>query len=134
MPKLILTKREDELMNFLWEMDRPLTVEEMIEGAGEHSWNETYLRTLLRSLEKKGAVECCGFVLRTKLYARQFQPAISKEEFYMQLAMDRGADEKTLFDVAAAAFMKRKKDDPKEVIQKLEEMLKEYKAKVEDEE
>ncbi len=134
MPKLILTKREDELMNFLWEMNQPLTVEEMIEKAGDHSWNETYLRTMLRSLENKKAVECCGFVLRTKLYARQFKPAISKEEFYMQLAMDRGADEETLFHVAAAAFMKRNKDDPEEVIRKLEEMLEEYKSKVEDEE
>ena len=134
MPKMVLTKREDELMNFLWEMNQPLTVEEMIGKAGEHSWDETYLRTMLRSLEKKGAIECCGFVLRTKLYARQFKPTISKEEFYMQLAMDRGADAGTLFHVAAAAFMKRKKDEPEQVIQQLEEMLEEYKAKVDDEE
>ena len=80
MPKLILTKREDELMNFLWEMNQPLTVEEMIEKAGDHSWNETYLRTMLRSLENKKAVECCGVVVRPKRYAPPLKPPISKDE------------------------------------------------------
>lgn len=133
MKKIVLTKREDELMNFLWDAGKPLLVEEMLSTAGEHAWSETYLRSMLKSLEKKGAVECCGLVLRCKLYARQFRPTLSKEEFYMQLALDRGADVKTLFQVAAAAVMKRKKEDSDAVIQKLEDMLEDFKTGIDEE-
>ena len=132
--KLILTKREDELMNFLWDEGRPLIVEEMLDVGGEHEWGENYLRIMLRSLEKKGAVEACGMVLRGKQYARQFRPAISKEEFYLRLAMNRGASAGALLQVAAAAVMKGKKEDTDEVVRQLEEMLEEYKARTDDEE
>ena len=121
--RIVLTKREDELMNFLWDAGKPLLVEEMLNTGGEHAWNETYLRAMLKSLEKKGAVECCGFLLRSKLYARQFKPKISKEEFYMQLALDRGAKAETLFQVAAAAAMKSGNENPDEVKQRLEKIL-----------
>lgn len=123
MKKIVLTKREDELMNFLWDAGKPLLVEEMLSTAGEHAWSETYLRAMLKSLEKKGAVECCGLVLRSKLYARQFQPTLSKEEFYTQLALTRGADVKALFKVAALAFARQKKENRDEVLQELKEML-----------
>lgn len=129
MKKLTFTKREDELMNFLWDMDRPLIVEEMVDNAGEHAWEANYLRVMLQSLEKKGAVECCGMLRRNKQYARQFRPAISKEEFYTQLALNRGANTVSLFKVAAAAVRDDEQEVSDDVIQELEEILKEFKAR-----
>lgn len=129
MKKIVLTKREDELMNFLWDAGKPLLVEEMLSTAGEHAWSETYLRSMLKSLEKKGAVECCGLVLRCKLYARQFRPTLSKEEFYTQLALTRGANAGVLLKVAAAAVREDDNGLSDDVIQELNDILEEFKAR-----
>ena len=53
---LTLTKREEELMEFLWQQGEPLAANEILDRCKERSWSDRYLQAMLRSLEKKGAI------------------------------------------------------------------------------
>lgn len=127
--KISFTKREDELMHFLWAAGEPVTVGEIVDIDRAHHWRETYVRVLLRSLERKGAVKCCEELKHGERYARQFCPCMTKEEYYAQLMANDGSNSEALLEVAAAAFSKDKNDNPDEVIRKLEQILQDFKAK-----
>lgn len=119
------TKREEELMNFLWEYGKPATSKEMLELCQNRTWSESYLHVMLRSLEKKGAIEQCGFVQCGTQYARQFKCTITKEEYYVQLALDRGVNKGIFAQVAVAMASKVKPKDKDELVQTLEEIIEE---------
>lgn len=119
------TKREEELMNFLWEYGKPATSNEMLELCQNRTWSESYLHVMLRSLEKKGAIEKCGFVQYGTQYARQFKCTITKEEYYVQLALDRGVNKGAFAQVAVAMASKVKPKDKDELVQTLEEIIQE---------
>ncbi len=123
------TTREMELMNFLWSYGKPATSKDMIEKCVERSWSDTYLNIMLRSLEKKGAIRCCGAVLYGRKYARQFECMISKEEYYVRLALDNGVDTKALANAAAGLVKRESSEDQEELIQELEKIIKDFKER-----
>lgn len=129
MKKITFTKREDELMNFLWEQTEPLSVDEMASRSEELNWSEAYIRVMVRSLEHKGLLECCGVEPRGKQYARRFRPAISREEHYTRLAISAGADAGTLAKVAVAAVAKDRKENSEDLIKQLEAIVDDFKAR-----
>ncbi len=124
-----LTKREEELMNFLWEYGQPLASNEMLELCKEHSWSDSYLRIMLRSLEKKGAIVPCGMVRYGTQYARKFSCAFTKEEYYVQLAASRGVNAELFAKAAVAMAAQSDSKDQENLIQELEEILQDYKNK-----
>ena len=125
MSRIVFTTREEELMNFLWEYGEPLTANDMILNCKDHSWSDNYIRVMLRALEKKGAIELCGLEATRTQYARKFKPAISKEEFYLQYVVGAGVDP-CAFAKAAVALAAKSKDGKKdELIQRLDQVLKE---------
>ena len=89
-PRYHLTTREEELMEMLWESDKPLTSVEMLELSDGYSWKDNYLHIMLRSLLKKEAIRVCGTVQYGTQYARQFEPAITKEEYAAKLIAGKG--------------------------------------------
>lgn len=124
------TKREEELMEFLWEYGKPLTSYNMVDLCKNHKWKDSYIHCMIRSLEKKGAIEPCGEERSGIKIARKFQPAISKEEYYVQLALSAGVD-RALFTMAAAGLVKKDaSSDQEKLIQELEEIIKEFKERV----
>ena len=91
--KLIqLTEREEQVMDFMWEYGKPVTSKEILEFCKDRTWKDSYLLTMLHSLEVKGAIKRCGRVLYGTQYARLLKPAITKEQYYIQLAYKRGVD------------------------------------------
>lgn len=128
MRKLTFTKREEELMNFLWEQTEPLAVDQIAARSADKNWSEAYIRVMVRSLEHKGLLECCGVEPRGKQYARCFRPAITREEHYTRMALTAGADAGFLAKVAVASVAKDHKEDPDELIKQLEAIVDDFKA------
>jgi len=66
-------------MEMLWQSNKLLTSVEMLERSDGSSWKDNYLHIMLRSLLKKGSIQVCGTVQYGTQYARQFEPALTKE-------------------------------------------------------
>ena len=58
-----LTVRQEELMNFLWKVNEPLTANEMAERLAEDGWNNVTLFKTVQSLTTDGYLEVVGLVI-----------------------------------------------------------------------
>lgn len=125
----MLTNHETELMNFLWSISEPVTGKDILEQCKDHTWADTYLGLMLRSLEQKGAIRCCGVKLYGRKYARQFEPAITKEEYYVQLARDNGVDMEAFARAAASLVKKEAPEEQEALIKELESIIREFREK-----
>ena len=123
------TRREEELMEFLWGYGQPLTSYNMVDLCKDRDWKDSYIHIMIRSLEKKGAIECCGVEKSGIKYARKFRPAITKEEYYVQLALSAGVDRELFAKTAAGLVRKDSSNDQEKLIQELEEIIKEFKER-----
>ena len=90
MDRVSLTKREEELMSFLWDFGEPLTVRAMLDFCPKRTWSDNYLNVMIRSLEKKGAIEACDMMRYSRQYARAFRPVLGREEYYIYMAQLHG--------------------------------------------
>lgn len=114
-----LTEREEEVMNFMWEYGKPVTSNDILELCKKRTWRDSYLLIMLRSLEKKGAIKICGRVQSNTQYARLLKPALSKEQYYIQLAFKRGVDKKRFVQLAVSELCNSDKKDAEELIASL---------------
>lgn len=96
------TEREEQVMNFMWEYGRPVTSNDILELCTNRTWKDSYLQIMLRSLEKKGAIEVCGRILYNTQYARVLRPTLSKEQYYLQLAYKRGVNRRNFIQLAVS--------------------------------
>lgn len=124
-----LTKREKELMKFLWEQDKPLAANEILACCKDRPWSDRYLQVMLRSLEKKGAIMSCGVVRQGNHYSRQFRCCFSREDYYVQLAQAGGVDEKLFAKAAVALAAGAPQQNRGELFCELEQLLDDYKKK-----
>lgn len=126
------TKREEELMNFFWNQEKPLTSNDILQDCINRTWKDKYLPVMLKSLENKRAIKICGVVQYGTQYARQFIPITSKEEYFTQLAVNGGVNllsfSKVVFNLATE---NKKVEEQKEIISQLEEIIKEMEPKKE---
>lgn len=127
------TKREEELMNFMWEYGKPVTSYEMVDLCKDRDWKDSYIHIMIRSLEKKGAIECCGAERSGIKYARKFRAAVSKEEYYVQLALSAGVNRALFAKIASGLVPEDDPDEREQLVQKLEDIIKEYKEREDDE-
>lgn len=122
----VLNKREEELMNFLWAYNEPLTQNEMAEKLEEQGWSSVTLFKTVQSLSGAGYLQVAGLEKSAKTYARKLIPAISKEEYYTSILMKNGLDSGSLANITAAFIgvsKKSEKEKNTEVIAKLEEII-----------
>lgn len=122
----VLNKREEELMNFLWAYNEPLTQNEMAEKLEEQGWSSVTLFKTVQSLSGAGYLQVAGLEKTAKTYARKLIPAISKEEYYTSILMKNGLDSGSLANITAAFIgvsKKSEKEKNTEVIAKLEEII-----------
>ena len=129
--KDILNKREEELMNYLWEINKPLTTSEMAKQLETEGWTNITLCRTVQSLSDNGYLEVAGLEKATKTYARKLIPSLTKEEYYSSVLMNRGINANSLADITAALIgvsRKNPKEKDAEVIAKLEEVIASLKA------
>ena len=77
-----LTKSEMEIMDVLWNEEKPLSRSDLLERDEEKSWKDSSVHILLNGLLQKGAIRESGFVRRSKTYGRTFVPTMSREEYF----------------------------------------------------
>lgn len=124
MTNISFTRREEELMGFLWAYGEPLTASQILEKCEEHIWSDPYLRVMLRSLEKKGVIGYLEPETDAPIPARRFYPIITKEQYYIMLAERRGANPDGLLRSAAVAMVRDIGDNGKEeFLNKLEDII-----------
>ena len=113
-----LTVRQEELMNFLWKVNEPLTANEMAERLAEDGWNNVTLFKTVQSLTTDGYLEVEGLEKTVKTYARN--------DYYASVLIKRGIDSSSIANITAAligAKDKQTKEKNAEVIAKLEEII-----------
>ena len=123
MGRFVLTNSERELMDFIWDHHDPLTVNDILELCTERSWSENYLPIMLGSLKRKGAIVACGMKQYGTQYARKFRPTCSREEYYIQLALNGGVDMNSFAKAAVAMAAKVSVEKRENLIRQLEDIL-----------
>lgn len=129
--KAILNKREEELMNYLWEINKPLTASEMAKQLENEGWTNITLCRTVQSLSDNGYLEVAGLEKTAKTYAGKLIPSLTKEEYYSSVLMNRGINANSLADITAALIgvsRKNPREKDAEVIAKLEEIITSLKA------
>ena len=135
MREFTLTKTEEKVMLFLWDQGRPLSVQEMLEawdGDGK-TWKDNYMRAIVHSLEEKEALEFCNLERRGNRYARRFQPAYSKKEYYSHLVKRGGLSASEMVKVEAVALAASGDQQGMDaLIHELDEIIEEYRRRDDD--
>lgn len=77
-----LTKSELEIMEVLWQENRPLSRSFIISHAPHRSWKDSSIHILLNSMLDKGAIQIVGFEQTGRRIARTFSPTLTPDEYY----------------------------------------------------
>lgn len=124
-----LTKGEESMMEIFWDADSPLTIMEVSRLTDE--FNDSYIHRLVKSLEKKEMLKVVGLQKSGKQYARQFFPAMTREEYGAIVMGNLGIQgEKALAQVAVAMVKRMDNDTQKDramLIRELESIVEELK-------
>ncbi len=122
-----LTNSEEDLMEMFWEKNVPLTSVEILEFSADRTWNGNYVHIMLRSLLKKGMIKVCGTAQYGTQYARQFIPAVTKEQYAAKIVMSKGIDRSSIAAVTVAMVNEINNTDGESLIKQLEEIIEELK-------
>lgn len=77
-----LTRSEMEIMDVLWESDKPLSRADLLARSEEKTWKDSSVHILLNGLLQKGAIKEAGLIKRSKTYGRIFAPTLTREEYF----------------------------------------------------
>ena len=77
-----LTKSEMEIMDVLWDSDKPLSRADLLARSEEKTWKDSSVHILLNGLLQKGAIQEAGLVKRSKTYGRVFAPTLTREQYF----------------------------------------------------
>ncbi len=117
-------------MKFLWKQDKPLSVQEMLDlwEGEEKTWQDNYMRAIVRTLVKKGALEVSDIKLRSNSRAsRRLQPTFSKKDYYSQLVKRGGLRVSEMVEAEAVAMtQKGDREGMSALIRDLKEIIEEY--------
>ena len=124
--KEYLTVRQEELMNFLWRVNEPMTANEMAEKLETEGWNNVTLFKTVQSLTNEGYLDVVGLERTVKTYARKLAPAISKNDYYASVLKKRGVDSSSIGTITAVLIGADKKSPEEKdaaVIAELERII-----------
>lgn len=77
-----LTRSEMEIMDVLWESDKPMSRADLLARSEEKTWKDSSVHILLNGLLQKGAIQEAGLVKRSKTFGRTFSPTLTREEYF----------------------------------------------------
>ena len=106
--KNLLNGREEELLNYLWEQDKPLTVVEIEQQFSEEISKATIFKTV-QSLMDKGYIQVAGVERMTRTYARKVEPAITREDYGVIVLREIGIEPRMMKNIVLGML-----GDPKE--------------------
>lgn len=132
MDNISLTENELEIMELLWQENRPLSRSEIIELSPERSWKASSIHILLNKLLEKDAICVKGFVKTGKNYGRTYFPNITPEEHIVLSLQQNNFYKKSKKSAVASIFsaLIRDKDIDDELLGELEQMIEERKTQL----
>ena len=77
-----LTKSEMEIMDVLWEAQKPVSRADLLAHSENKTWKDSSGHILLNGLLQKNAIAEAGLVRRSKTYGRVFVPTMTREEYF----------------------------------------------------
>ena len=102
----VLTRRQEALMNFLWEIDTPLTANEMAGKLKDEGWSAVTLFKTVQALDM-----VTGIVSTGKTYARKMAPSMSKAQYYGSLLEKRNLKTEDIPEIVSFIIGKGKDDE-----------------------
>lgn len=120
-----ITKRERDVLEELWNSERPLLASDITKLNSALSISSVQLS--LRNLLEKEIIEVADIVQSGTVLSRSYRPIVSREELFLQ--GDIGLDKAISTQNIVATLLKREKNEA-EVIQELEQMLEERKQQL----
>ena len=127
----MLNKREEKLLNCLWEQDKPVTISELEKMFADEKLSKATVFKAVQSLIEKGFAKVGGVEKAAKTYARKIEPAVTKAEYGTSVLREKGIDEKMLGDLVLAMLGgsgNKKTGADREAVQKLEKIINEIKG------
>ncbi len=76
-----LTDLEVQVMKVLWDSEKAMTNSEIAEELKDTGLSVASVAQLVKRLLKKEVIEVCDHILVSNVYARTFQPRLTREEF-----------------------------------------------------
>ncbi|MBR1451517.1 MAG: BlaI/MecI/CopY family transcriptional regulator, partial [Lachnospiraceae bacterium] len=98
----LLNGREEEMMYILWDVGEPSTSVDMLDRLLDDGWNRSTVFNTIQSLIDKHFLKVTGVEKSNTQYARQFEPAITREEYAAKLLIEKGIDCEKLGNIAVA--------------------------------
>ncbi|MFP3156350.1 BlaI/MecI/CopY family transcriptional regulator [Lachnospiraceae bacterium ZAX-1] len=124
-----LTSNELEIMELMWEKDRPLSRAEIIKFSPNSSWKASSIHILLNKLLEKGAIEVHGFVKTGKNYGRTYSPLIAQEAYITAQFRQNPYYAKPSATTAVFSALLQNDGIDDSVIEELEQMLNDRKQR-----
>ncbi|MFQ7311124.1 BlaI/MecI/CopY family transcriptional regulator [Sellimonas sp.] len=122
-----LTRRQAEVMNILWEAQKPMIASEIVKA--KEDLNINTVQAALRSLIKKEYIEVAEIVYSGTVLTRSYRPLVEREEFAddVEQGIKNMLRKETLF----AHYIDE--IDDSDILQKLEEVIDKRKRELEEE-
>lgn len=124
----LMNKREEKLMNFLWEQQESVTIADMEQYFASEKLNKTTIFKAVQSLMGLGYICVSGVERSNKTYARQFRAAVTREEYAAIILAERGIETSSLGNLAMAMLgndksEKEDEDADEKLINELESII-----------
>lgn len=123
-----LTKSELEVMNVLWQANRPLSRSEILALSTGKTWKDSSIHILLNGLLNKNATKEAGYVRSGKTFGRLYAANISCQEYYAKNVF--AGSSKEVLPMLFSALIQSDGISP-ELINELEDMLEKRKRELE---
>lgn len=121
-----LTSKEEATMKVLWTSKGPLSATEIAEKIPNRLWPSSSIQSILRTLEKKQAIEVAEITKIGKSYGRLFRPTITANE-YAVLQFKRYYQKDSKINSSLISMLLGEKISKKEIAETLQELLNQYK-------
>ncbi|WP_317696912.1 BlaI/MecI/CopY family transcriptional regulator [Xylocopilactobacillus apis] len=114
-----LTNGEEKIMRIFWDSNQPLSAREV--ARSKSGINQNLVQAVLRKLVAKKFVKVSGITYSRTVLTRQYEPAISEEDYYSFVVS------KSTFKKLFAHFVSQdsSKEELKEMTEMMEKKLKE---------
>lgn len=128
-----LTNREMDVMKILWASENPLVASDITKI--DESLSSNTVQSVLRSLLKKKLIEVAEIVYSGTVLTRSYKPAVSNKDLLVNQFVDQFKKNETIIPIPnlVATLLKHEKNE-KAVIEQLEELLKERRKLLDEEE
>lgn len=89
--KFNLSENEEQILETMWRLKRPLARSEIINLTENKTWKESSIHILLNRLLEKGAIQVHDIVKTSTNFGRSYKPTFTRTEY--KLARLKGAFE-----------------------------------------